>query len=259
MKQVNNPHALYKYLNAIAEHFNQRLYARALPSPLFTFKRSMGTLAYFTTNKWQQTNGLPVGEIVLNPALFGEYSWVSLMKAIAQQQCHMWQHLYGEPSRPGYHNTQWAEKMKEIGLMPTATGKPGGRATGQRIFLYIVPDGKFIRACVELIDGPLRLPISAKWHLSTTQDDNELPINLPVKTRNHLMKTVGRWSDDDLLIEQEELKAKKQKLKYICPTCNVSVWGKSGLNLLCQSCHNSLREVPPLVRRRTENQTTAAH
>ena len=35
---------------------------------------------------------------------------------------HHWQQCFGSPSRNGYHNMQWARKMVEVGLMPSATG-----------------------------------------------------------------------------------------------------------------------------------------
>ena len=46
---------------------------------------------------------------------------------------HLWQHHRGTPGRGRYHNQEWAEKMIEIGLMPTDTGKPGGRITGDHM------------------------------------------------------------------------------------------------------------------------------
>ena len=54
---------------------------------------------------------------------------------------HVWQETMGEPSRRGYHNRQWAEKMREVGLQPTSTGEPGGMETGQAVTHYIIPEG----------------------------------------------------------------------------------------------------------------------
>ena len=45
---------------------------------------------------------------------------------------HLEQHHFGQPSRNGYHNKQWAELMKSVGLFPSDTAQPGGKETGQR-------------------------------------------------------------------------------------------------------------------------------
>lgn len=62
---------------------------------------------------------------------------------LVHEMCHLWQEDFGKPSRGGYHNRQWADKMIQVGLMPTDTGEPGGQLTGQRVTHYIIPDGKF--------------------------------------------------------------------------------------------------------------------
>ena len=46
---------------------------------------------------------------------------------------HLWQHHFGERPRKAYHDKQWAAKMREIGLIPTATGELGGKETGQKM------------------------------------------------------------------------------------------------------------------------------
>ena len=50
-----------------------------------------------------------------------------------------------QPGRTGYHNREWASKMLEVGLVPSDTGQPGGKQTGQHMTHYIDPKGR-IRA-----------------------------------------------------------------------------------------------------------------
>jgi hypothetical protein len=59
---------------------------------------------------------------------------------------HQWQQDIGTPPRHGYHNGEWAQKMEEIGLIPSNTGQPGGKRTGQRMSHYIDRDGRFMAA-----------------------------------------------------------------------------------------------------------------
>jgi hypothetical protein len=52
---------------------------------------------------------------------------------------------------------QWAAKMKEIGLHPSATGEPGGKETGQSVTHYIVPEGPYATAFAKLKADGFRL------------------------------------------------------------------------------------------------------
>jgi hypothetical protein len=56
---------------------------------------------------------------------------------------YQWQQDHGHPPRRCYHNAEWADKMEQIGLMPSRTGQPGAKCTGQRCSHYILPDGLF--------------------------------------------------------------------------------------------------------------------
>jgi predicted SprT family Zn-dependent metalloprotease len=69
------------------------------------------------------------------------------MSTIVHEMVHHWQHHLGKPSRSTPHNTEWANKMEAIGLMPSSTGQPGGKRTGHRVADYILPGGAFIKAC----------------------------------------------------------------------------------------------------------------
>jgi len=253
MCPVNSTRQFYEHVGAIAHHFNHTLFENSLPIPLFTLKRGIGTLGHFSPSRWITEGGQVVGEIALNPALFAQHSWLQLMQTIAQQQCHLWQHVHGEPSRPGYHNAEWAAKMKQIGLAPSATGQPGGRTTGQSMSAYPAPGGKFIHACAELADGLLRAPLAARWRSDAAPAVPPVPLKLPRLTLRRLMTSIGEWSDDPELIASDALKEQKRKLKYTCPRCDVNVWGRPGLDLLCRSCQISLREVPAVVKRLASN------
>lgn len=250
MIKVNSTRQLYEHVSAIARHFNRRLFEDALPAPLFTLKRGLGALGHFNASRWFAKDGEVVAEIALNPVLFGQHTWLQLMQTIAQQQCYLWQHCYGEPSRPGYHNAEWADKMECIGLMPSSTGQPGGRRTGQRMAAYPIAKGSFIRACVELASEELSAPLSVHWNeensLSATPP---IALHLPSKILRRLSSSVGAWSDDSSVLDERALKEQKRKLKYACPRCSLSVWGRPGLALLCSSCALALRETHPTAAR----------
>jgi predicted SprT family Zn-dependent metalloprotease len=71
-----------------------------------------------------------VDELALNPDNFEDRTDEQIMSTLLHEMCHCWQYYFGEPSRGGYHNREWASKMKEVGLHPSDNEKPGGKETG---------------------------------------------------------------------------------------------------------------------------------
>ena len=71
----------------------------------------------------------------------------------------MWQYEFGSPSRYKYHNKEWTLKMMDIGLMPTTTGKPGGKPIGQNMDHYVIEGRKFQQA-FNSISGPIKPQIT---------------------------------------------------------------------------------------------------
>jgi hypothetical protein len=43
---------------------------------------------------------------------------------------HVWQHTLGYPQRRSYHDREWADKMKEIGLKPSTTARQTAKRSG---------------------------------------------------------------------------------------------------------------------------------
>ena len=50
-------------------------------------------------------------------AIFATHGFKELMQTFAHEMCHQWQFHFGNPSRRAYHNKEFAEKMKSIGLL----------------------------------------------------------------------------------------------------------------------------------------------
>lgn len=241
MEQVNTTQQFYERVVAISEHFNRNLFDGDLRCPLLTLKRGSRSLANFVASQWRSPDGEATAEIRLDPALFAQHTWLRLMQCIAEQLCHHWQHVHGSPSRPGYHNKEWADKLESIGLMPSSTGVPGGRRTGQIMSSYPIVGGRFLAACEQLAAGELQLPLTGTW-TEYPEPDASAPLNLARGVANRLLSPVGSASssvDAKVAIEKRE---RKRKQKYVCPRCGVSVWGRSGLQLDCRACDLRLRE-----------------
>ena len=119
---------------------------------------------------------------------------------------HLWQHHAGRPSRNGYHNREWAAKMRDIGLTPTDTGLAGGKATGQKMTHLVDPGGRFEKACAAFL---------AK-HPTVLYHD--------------------RAGDGGITRKKKAA----SKTKYACPTCNLNAWAKPDANLWCGDCQEPM-------------------
>ena len=55
-------------------------------------------------------------------------------------------------ARASMSNEEWAQKMMDIGLMPSDTGEPGGAIVGRNMSDFIMKQGAFMQAANKLLD-----------------------------------------------------------------------------------------------------------
>jgi hypothetical protein len=144
----------YQGLTEAYDFFNEHLFAGRLPRCLITMQRKAKTRGYFSSKRFGSRDGTEVtDEVALNPVHFRKRTTEESLSTLVHEMCHLEQYHFGEPWRGGYHNKQWAQMMKAVGLIASDTGQPGGRRTGQRVTHYIEDGGVFDRACRELIEA----------------------------------------------------------------------------------------------------------
>jgi hypothetical protein len=202
----------YASLTAAYDYFNAGLFDGELPPCLITMQRHKGAYGYFSSERFASADNPTdiTDEIALNPAHFATRSAAAVLSTLAHEMAHLWQHHFGTPSRTGYHNKEWAVKMREIGLIPTDTGEPGGKDTGQRVTHMIEEGGLFARVCSAfLATSPAVL----------YQD---------------------RAGDDSAVRKKKAA----SKTKYTCPTCGLNAWAKPDAPLICGDCESSMESEP---------------
>lgn len=192
---------------AAFDHFNATLFGGELPHVILNFSRHAKSLGFFAPERWSESG--PEGEdgiheISLNPAHLADRSPRETLSTLVHEMAHLWQQVHGKPSRSGYHNREWADKMEAIGLMPSSTAAPGGARTGQRVSHYIIEGGAFDRAFQAA-------PESCK---------------LPYVCSDGARAARG-----------------VRKTPYTC-SCGVKVWGKGGLRVICGECGELLEQEP---------------
>jgi predicted RNA-binding Zn-ribbon protein involved in translation (DUF1610 family) len=188
----------YPALQAAYDFFNKRFFGGRLPGCLITMQRRRGANGYFAFERFQGGDGKLWDEIAMNPMHFRNRSHNLVLSTLNHEMAHQWQHHEGHPSRRLYHNQQWGDRMEAMGLMPSTTGQPGGRRTGQRVTHYIIPGGPFERALAELPFDPDAL-----------------------------------YQD---VVGEKEGKPRKNKTTYNCPDCGLTAWAKAAVRFACVEC-----------------------
>jgi hypothetical protein len=233
---------LYKQLSVAYEFFNAKLFEGKLPQTVITVQRDRNTMGYFSPLRWSNQAGAKAHEIALNPAYFAKRKVIEVFQTLVHEQCHVWQYEFGDPSRHGYHNEEWASKMISVGLMPSSTGDIGGDKTGQKMSDYPIPNGLFEQTCLTLISDGFSLYWTDRRiaKIDDINDATEILTEMPATIADpkiYLSQPIGNVFKDFTPIETlQRAKKTDSKSKYSCPSCNCNIWGKLGLTIRCESC-----------------------
>ena len=185
------------------DYFNRELFSGKLPPCLITLTHSKKYGGFFHRERFtHRRDERKTDELSLNIDYFHQISDKDILSILVHEMVHLWQFHNGKPSRNGYHNRQWADRMESIGLMPSDTGKPGGTRTGQSMNHYIIEGGRYDQLAGELLNNGFKI----NWQI--------------------------------FKVERE--KKSKSKVKYSCPVCNQNAWAKPGAKLICGVCREMM-------------------
>lgn len=192
---------LFGTLQNAYDYFNEHLFGSELPPCMVIIHRKRNAHGYFWGEQFNNESDKKLDEIALNPETMDRPNNV-LFSTLVHEMCHLWQHHFGKVSRRGYHNKQWANKMEEVGLMPSVTGKPDGKKTGQRVTHYIIDSGAY-----ETVFNQWQGQTFDKWF-----------------TKPQMKKAVAQTS----------------KQKFTCPDCQQNAWAKPSASLVCGDCNQPM-------------------
>jgi len=203
----------YTSFQTAYDWFNRELFNRELPGVLITLQRKSGAAGYFSPHRFTgRGTGESTHELALNPDAFPHQTDEEILSTLTHEMAHVWQQCHGTPPRRCYHDREWSQRMKQIGLHPSSTGKPGGKETGQHMSDYIVEGGPFQLACQQLQATGFRL------HWESPADDPAARVKAASKT------------------------------KYSCTTCEANAWAKPGAALICGDCFEGDGQEPELMK-----------
>lgn len=204
----------FKKYQAAYDYFNRALFANRLAPCLLVFrdgkkKKNCVVLGHFAPHRWSKGDET-CHEISLNPETLHR-DFEDTMSTLVHEMAHQLQQDHGTPPRAAYHDREWAKMMCEVGLIPSDTGEVGGKMTGQRMTHYIEKGGRFAQAFKTMPDE-IKLPWTAGGGMLGPKKPKE------PKSRN--------------------------KVKYTCAGgCDINVWGKPGLKIVCGECEELFSEV----------------
>jgi hypothetical protein len=204
-RKVDDPVAItpieYSGLQEAYDHFNTELFLGDLPDVFITYQRKAHSHGYFSPDRFSgRVGSFGKHELALNPDGFIGESDEQVTQTLVHEMVHVWQHAFGTPSKRGYHNKEWAAKMKAIGLQPSSTGMVGGKETGQRMSDYIIPDGAFTVVFAELALMGWRLNLQSAHRPGPKPGTNN------------------------------------SKTKFTCSACGQNVWGRPDSHVGCWDC-----------------------
>lgn len=195
------------------DFFNEHLFNNELPQVVFTITRKKNVGGFFWARQWvkksevkkfaQDVNNY-VHEMATNLELMCDWDNKKILSVLVHEMTHIQQQEQGTPSRNGYHNKEWGNLMKDVGLYPSNTGEKGGKETGQQMFHYTIEGGPFDKVSDIFLKKGFEFDL-----VNRSLTGPEL---------------------------KKKRKAKESKTKYTCCLCNRNAWAKPNSELLCGTC-----------------------
>ncbi len=199
-------------------------------------------------------------ELGLHPGFFTLRPVEEVLSTLVHEMVHHWQDRLGSPSRSNPHNRQWASKMREIGLEPSATGLPDGKDTGMHMSHYIQPEGAFMRACRDLLAQGFELQWFDRHIPRTSYDSNSRQQALqeagvvlevsppPVQTiaPSPAVTAAPTAPQAEPLLPPIILPQPPRpvdRVRYTCPTCQLKAWAREGVDIHCGACEMALEQM----------------
>lgn len=259
----------YGEMQRVYDVLNNELFSGQLPNCLITFQRAKRTFGYYSPRRFKDRVGNNSDEIALNPEFFSLFPPIMVIQTLAHEMVHLWQRHFGGQARElnsqstkrrKYHDAKWGKKMIDIGLMPSSTGRPGGKTVGEHMCEYPIENGRFLLIAQKIVSKEIR----HLWYDRIIEEENKRASrqmqeaasqsSVSITTNNTAERELSSarealTQDDDLIYHEanpprviESINAfmtlkPQTRVKYQCPTCRTNVWGKKGIDILCGACN----------------------
>ena len=155
-----------------------------------------------------------------------------ILATICHELCHVYENAYIHIPRGGYHDKQWTELMKDCGLCPVLLNK-----SKTSVSTKITEGGEFENFIKEFREKYSEDYFNIVEYSPAIE--HQTKIALGIEEGDDFVYDTPRADNADKPVK----KYNRNKIKYTCPSCKVSLWGKGSLNIICGNCNEQLEEV----------------
>lgn len=233
--------AFYSQLQRAFDHFNQDLFEGSLPPCLMTLRSSSRHYGYHHKERFVNRQGQMIDELGLHPGFFTLRPIEEVLSTLVHEMVHHWQDCFGKPTRSNPHNKEWADKMRSVGLEPSATGLPGGESVGRAMSHYIIPNGAFLVSCRALLAqgfdlswfdrySPRQAVASDQRQQALYDAGVELDLTAPP------VQTIVPENADRSVVIVPPPRKEVDRVRFTCSGCDTRAWASSQAVLLCGRC-----------------------
>jgi len=212
-------HEQFAAYSKMYAYFNRELFGGELPEIILNFSRHGGSYGFFAPERWARDSAT-THEISINPAHLAERPPQATASTLVHEMVHLWQMEYGYPPRRGYHDREWAMKMRSVGLIPIDPHTGVEKMSAQALTHKIAEEGPFA-AAFERMPREYLLP----W---TCSEARALTSGRKAKRGAAGGENGGEGAG--------AAPKSRNKVKYTCPGCCANVWGRPGLAIICGAC-----------------------
>ena len=232
--------AFYAQLQRAYDHFNARLFGGDLPSCLITLRSSGRQHGYHHSERFINAQGKTLDELALHPGQFTLRAPEEVLSTLVHEMVHHWQSHFGRPSRSNPHNREWGFKMLEVGLEPSSTGLPGGKQTGTTVSHYILPGGRYVTACRELLGEGFEIPWYDR-HVPRATDAAQMRQKLQkagvaVPVSPAPMEVLTFLETGEKAVIEPAAPKPPTRMRYVCGLCGAQAWAAPTVALVCEPC-----------------------
>jgi hypothetical protein len=242
---MNPTVSFYTELQKAYDQFNGELFEAKLPPCLITLRSSSHTYGYHHFKRFVSPKGEFLDELGLHPGFFTLRPVEEVLSTLVHEMVHHWQEHFGNPTPSNAHNKEWGLKMKEVGLIPSNTGLPGGKTTGRTVSHYIDPAGRFISACRVVVNSGFKI----EWldrhapRPETYGEDRQeklLKAGVAVVVSEPPSKSLPTQPDGVSLVVPPPPKKEVTRVRYLCKKCDLKAWAAPETNIVCGNCKEVL-------------------
>lgn len=243
---------VYNQLQRAYDHYNETLFRPAgeMVFPcIITLQRKNRSYGFACRKRFKnRASGQELHELAMNPEYFAVVPLIEILQTLVHEMAHLWEYDHREPP-DRYHSKAWANKMESIGLMPSDTGKPGGKRTGQQMADYVIDGGPFMRATEALLrqefrfawveTRPLQRPvpetyIPPSWSAQLPESDDEEELQGEDDQSGLVAALYAPMPAAAVAtVSTDSVKPKATRQKFICLSCLDAAWGSPLLELAC--------------------------